>query len=96
MTGPGMSAFFAISSWLTGKAEMGLLNAALHPSRWDPSKAALVVLAIAIGGLASNLLATMISDNGWTETYGRHSTRAVAYTTLIVVCALVTTIVAVR
>ena len=76
MTAFGMSTFFAISSWLTGKAEMGLLSAAMHPSRWDPRKTTLVVLAIAVGGLASNLLAAMISEQGWTGTYGRDSTRA--------------------
>jgi hypothetical protein len=86
---------FAISAWLTGKKERALISV-FQPDRWDPSKLALVVTAIAVGGVASNLLAAMIADVGWTETLGRHRMRAGLYTALIVTCAIITTIIVAR
>jgi hypothetical protein len=85
----------AISGWLTGRKELGLLRA-LRVQEWNAQNVVLVVTAVAVGGVASNLLATMISDHGWVETFARHSVKAGLYATLILVCALVTTIVVVR
>ena len=64
--------------------------------QWQPTEVALVVAAIAIGGISSNLLATMISTHGLSETFSIYPVKASLCTVLIVVCALITTITVTR
>jgi hypothetical protein len=84
-----------LGAWLNGRKERDLFRV-FRPNEWQPTEIALVVVAIAIGGLSSNLLATMISTHGLSETYSLYPVKASIYTALIVVCALITTITVTR
>jgi hypothetical protein len=86
----------AISEWLTGRREVGGLVGFFHVNRWSPTNVALVAFAVAIGGISSNLLATMIADGGWTGTFVRYPLKAGIYLFLVLGSAVVTTIVVVR
>lgn len=68
----------------------------VRPKPWDPEIVALVVLAVAIGGIASNLLATMIAEEGWVGAFERNPVRATVYAALVVGCALTTTVVVLK
>jgi len=85
----------ALSGWLTARDGLGIFRV-FQPHHWDPGRIALVVAAVAVGGVASNLLASMIAEAGWSEAFGRHRVKAAIYTTLIVACALITTVTAIR
>jgi hypothetical protein len=84
-----------LNGWLNGRKERDLVRV-FKPSQWQPTEVALVVAAIAIGGVSSNLLATMISTHGLSETFSLYPVKATVYSVLIVVCALVTTITVTR
>jgi hypothetical protein len=84
-----------LSGWLNGRKERDLLHV-FRPDQWQPTEVALIVAAIAIGGVSSNLLAAMISTHGFSETFALYPVKATFYTALIVVCALITTITVTR
>jgi hypothetical protein len=89
----------ALSDWLTGRRPAGIAQGfvrAFRANQWSPGSVALVVFAVAIGGVSSNLLAAMISELGWTETFARFPLKAGIYAGLVLTSAVVTTIVVVR
>jgi len=86
----------AVSDWLTGRKELGALTRVFRADHWSPGNVILVAFAVAIGGVSSNLLASMISDVGWTETFVRFPLKACLYAALVLASAIVTTVVVVR
>jgi hypothetical protein len=82
--------------WLNGRKELGLFRNFYSAGGWHPFNVFLVVIAIVLGGVASNLLATMISEHGWAGAFARYPTKATVYAGLVVASALTTTIVVTR
>ena len=65
------------------------------PGHWSIGSVILVVAAVVLGGLTSNLLATMIAEDGWVGAFHRNP-RAWIYAVLVVGCAVTTTVVVLR
>ena len=90
---------FAVSDRLTGRRPAGIVQGfvrAFHVNQWSVGNVILVAGAVAIGGVASNLLASMISDFGWADTFVRYPLKAGIYLVLVLTSAVLTTIIVVR
>lgn len=78
-----------------GRIGKGFTNFArdiVDPGQWSVGGVVLMVAAVVIGGLTSNLLATMIAEEGWVGAFERNP-KAWLYAVLVVSCAVTTTVV---
>jgi hypothetical protein len=83
--------------WLNGRKEISLLRHFYSFDKgWQPVNVVLGVTAVAVGGVSSNLLAAMVSQDGWAGAFSRSPLKATIYAGLIVACAVATTVIVAR